>query len=194
VVYGRREFIFPLPTPFWALPSECGKYAEGQRLPYAATHNVLFSANPIRAGDFARMRFDEQLAHGEDTDFFHRAVQHGARIVYSNEPVVFETVTHKRASLSYQASRAFYYAASRSYFHRRYRGVAIAAHKLGARCLLQGPVAVGRLLAAPFIWPFSERVFKSLLLKGTARLAGAAGAAAGMLGFDGNPYDIIDGY
>jgi len=194
VVYGRRDLVFPLPAPFWAIPSDDGKFAEGQRLHYAATHNVLFSARLIGSGDLAGLQFDEQLPHGEDTDFFHRAVQHGARIVYSNEPIVFETVTPGRASLSYQASRAFYYAASRSYFHRRHCGVTVAAHKLGARCVLQGPVAVARLLAAPFVWPFSERAFKSLVLKAAVRLAGAAGAAAGMLGFLGNPYDIIDGY
>ncbi len=194
VVYGRREFIFPLPSPFWAAPPLQGNYAEGQRLPYAATHNVLFAARLIRHDAETGMRFDEGLAHGEDTDFFHRAAQRGARIVYSHEPVVFETVTRRRATLNYQARRAYHHAASRSHFHRRYRGVAGAARKFAARCLFHAPIAILRLLTAPLVWPFSEPAFKGLILKGTARLAGTAGAAAGLFGYDGNPYETIDGY
>jgi succinoglycan biosynthesis protein ExoM len=194
IVYGRREFVFPLPSPFWAAPAEEDGYTEGQSLPYAATHNVLLAAALIDADGPAGMRFDEALTHGEDTDFFHRAVRSGARIVYSHAPVVFELVSPQRATLNYQARRAYHHAASRSHFHRRYKGVARAAQKLVARWLFQAPVAVLRLVTAPLVWPFSEPAFKGLVLKGTARLAGAAGAAAGLLGFDGNPYHTIDGY
>lgn len=194
VVYGRRELVLPRPSPYWgARPGQCG-YSEGQMLPYAATHNVLFAAWLIGRGGMPGMRFDEELAHGEDTDFFHRAVRRGARIVYAQEPVVFEAVTPKRATLRYQARRAYHYAASRSRFHRRYRGLAGAGRKLAVRWLLQAPVAVARLLVAPLVWPFSERAFKALVLKGMSRLAGAAGAAAGLLGIAGNPYRSIDGY
>jgi succinoglycan biosynthesis protein ExoM len=194
VVYGRREFVLPLPSPFWAAPPDQGCYVEGQRLPYAATHNVLFAAWLIRHDAQTGLQFDEGLAHGEDTDFFHRAAQRGARIVYAHEPVVFETVTHRRATLNYQARRAYHHAASRSHFHRRYRGIAGAAQKFAVRCLFHAPVAVLRLLTAPLVWPFSEPAFKDLILKGTARLAGTAGAAAGLFGYDGNPYETIDGY
>jgi glycosyltransferase involved in cell wall biosynthesis len=194
VVYGRGEFLFPLPSPFWAPPADQGGYTEGQRLPYAATHNVLFAGWLIDDGTPAGMRFDEALAHGEDTDFFHRAARRGARIVYSEAPVVYETVPPERATLIYQARRAYHYAASRSSFHRRYKGLSGAVRKLAGRWLLQAPVAVARLIAAPFVWPFSEPAFKGLVLKGAARLAGAAGAAAGLLGFEGNPYQTIDGY
>jgi hypothetical protein len=83
VVYGRREFLFPMPHPFWAMRPQQGTYAEGETLPYAATHNVLLAAWLVE-GD-TRMQFDERLAHGEDTDFFHRATRRGARIVYSAE-------------------------------------------------------------------------------------------------------------
>jgi glycosyltransferase involved in cell wall biosynthesis len=195
VVYGRREFVFPQPSPFWAARLDRPRYHEGQRLRFASTHNVLFSARLIRDhGGVAGMKFDERLAHGEDTDFFHRAAQRGAHIVYSHIPTVFETVSPERATLNYQARRAYYYAASRSNFHRKYGGAAGAVEKLAARWVLQAPVAVARLLTAPLVWPFSELAFKDLVLKGIARLAGAAGAAAGLLGYDGNPYQNIDGY
>jgi hypothetical protein len=44
------------------------------------------------------------------------------------------------------------------------------------------------------VWPFSAPAFKGQVLKGAARLAGAAGAVAGLLGVEGNPYHTIDGY
>jgi succinoglycan biosynthesis protein ExoM len=193
VVYGRREFVLPQPSPFWAAPAGHSAYQEGQRLPFAATHNVLLAARLIGSAAEATLNFDETLAHGEDTDFFHRAARQGARIVYARAPVVYETVVAERATLPYQARRAYYYAASRSSFHRRYKGVGPAVQKLAARWLFQAPLAVIRLASAPFVWPFSEPAFKGLVLKGTARLAGAVGAAAGLMGFQGDPYQTIDG-
>jgi glycosyltransferase involved in cell wall biosynthesis len=192
VVHGRREFLFPMPLPFWAMRTEQGAHAEGDELPYAATHNVLLRTR--LACDDAQIRFDERLAHGEDTDFFHRAARRGARIVYSAEPLVLEVVSPDRATLHYQTRRAYYYAASRSYFHRRYKGARKAAMKLAVRCAFQAPVAIARLAVAPLAWPFSEDVYRDLVTKGTARLAGTVGATAGLLGFDGNPYRSIDGY
>jgi succinoglycan biosynthesis protein ExoM len=194
VIYGRREFVFSgEKSGFWSAPGEQNGYAEGQALPYAATHNVLFEASLIHAGSEVGLAFDERLAHGEDTDFFHRAACRGARIVYSHVPVVFETVSPQRATFSYQARRAYHYAASRSYFHRRYRGLASAAKRLAARWVFQAPTALVRLIIAPLVWPFSGSAARVLLIKGTARLAGALGAAAGLIGRDGNPYRTIDG-
>jgi succinoglycan biosynthesis protein ExoM len=192
VVYGRREFVFPMPLPFWAMRSEQGTHAEGEVLRFAGTHNVLLAGRLV-CGD-ARLKFDERLAHGEDTDFFHRAAQRGARIVYSADPLVLEIVSPDRATFHYHTRRAYYYAASRSYFHRRYKGAHRAAARLAARFAFQAPMAIARLLAAPFAWPFSEDIFRVLVTKGTARLVGSVGAAAGLLGFDGNPYRSVDGY
>lgn len=194
VVYGRREFLFPLPLPFWALPEPVNQVVEGQALPFAATHNVLMAGWLINRCANGGLSFNERLAHGEDTDFFYRAAKRGARIVYSHEPVVIETVSQERATLAYQTRRAYHYAASRCYFHRRHKGFGHATKTLVARWLLQVPVACLRLASAPFVWPISDLVFRSFVVKGMARLAGAIGCAAGLLGFDGNPYRTPDGY
>jgi succinoglycan biosynthesis protein ExoM len=193
VVYGRRELLFPMDSAFWALPEPVNQ-VEGQTLPYAATHNVLMDGWLIRRGHRETLEFDERLAHGEDTDFFHRAAQRGARIVYAREPVVFESVSPERATLAYQARRAYYYAASRSYFHRRHKGLQRAIERVAVRWLFQAPLACLRLAAAPFVWPVNRLAFRGLVIKGAARLAGAVGAAAGLMGFDGDPYRTIDGY
>jgi succinoglycan biosynthesis protein ExoM len=191
-VYGRRDFVFPLPSPYWAARPEQSYQVEGQRLPYAATHNVLFSAALVRDGDLDGLRFDERLTHGEDTDFFYRAAQRGAHIVYSRRPVVFEMVSPERATLNYQTWRAYHDAASRSYFHRRHEGALRAFWGVLDRAVLKAPAAIARLGVAPLVWPFDERAYKSLVLKGAARLAGVAGATAGLLGRPGNPYRTVD--
>jgi hypothetical protein len=177
---------------------ESDKYVEGELLPFAATHNALMAGWLIHDGDRhharAGLSFDERLAHGEDTDFFHRAAKHGARIVYSRDPVVFETVSQQRATLGYQTRRAYHYAASRSYFHRRHKGLRRATQKLAARWIFQVPLAALRLASAPLVLPFSDIYFRELVIKGAMRLAGAVGAAAGLAGIDGNPYRTINGY
>jgi phosphatidyl-myo-inositol dimannoside synthase len=190
VVYGRREFV--LPSTFWAVAPEEGGHAEGAWLRTAATHNVLFSARLIiDDGRGEGLRFDEHLAHGEDTDFFHRAFLRGAKITYSHRAVVFEIVPPERASLRRQVSRAYHYAASRSYFHRRHRGLAFALISVLIRLMMKTPGAIARLTIAPLVWPFNRCSFKLLVLKGIARLVGLAGAISGVLGLPGNPYRSI---
>jgi len=191
VVYGRREFV--LPSTFWAVAPEAGGHAEGAWLRTAATHNVLFAAGLITDdGGGEGLRFDEHLAHGEDTDFFYRAFLRRAKIVYSHWAVVFEIVPPERASMRHQINHAYHAAASRSYFHRRHRGFAYSLISVLIRLVVKTPFAVGRLAIAPLVWPFSANGCKLLVLKGIARLAGLAGATAGMMGLPGNPYRSIE--
>jgi succinoglycan biosynthesis protein ExoM len=182
VVRGRHIWTPPETGAYWYMPHPSPRYAEGQRIEHAGGGNVIF------VGWIARMRFDESLAHGEDTDFFYRAAKRGARIVYSAEPLIYEAVPPHRATLQYQTLRSFYFAASRSHFHRRYRGFDTAAVKVLARLVWQVPINVVRLVTAPLLWPFSERRFKAHVVKGLRRLAAAAGAVVGLAGFSGNPY------
>jgi glycosyltransferase involved in cell wall biosynthesis len=191
VVYGRREFV--LPFTFWAVAPVAPRRAEGARLRTAATHNVLFATRLITDdGTAGGLRFDEHLAHGEDTDLFYRAVLRRAKIVYSHRAVVFEIVPAERASLRHQTSRAYYAAASRSYFHRRHRGFAYALIGVLIRFALKSPAAITRLSIAPLVWPFNQDGCKLLVLKGIARLAGLAGATSGMMGFPGDPYKTME--
>lgn len=190
VVYGRREFV--LPPTYWAVQPKQPTYGEGQRLRRAATHNVLLAGWLIADGKDGCLRFDEALAHGEDTDFFYRASLRGARVVYSHAPVVFELVPLERATLSRQSRRAYYYAASRSYFHRRHNGALRALLGVGGRVVLKMPTALAKLSVAPLVRLFDEQAFKSLVLEGAGRLAGVAGAMAGLLGRLGDPYKAIE--
>jgi glycosyltransferase involved in cell wall biosynthesis len=193
IVAGGRQFRTQRGTDTSWLPhTHENNESAGQARRYASTHNVLFSARLIGPGQ-SGLRFDERLAHGEDTDFFHRASQRGAHLVHSDE-LVFETLTQERCSLRYRVKHAYYAAASRSYFHQRHQSSAAIAAKLSARLFVQVPVAALRLICAPLVRFASEYAFRKLTLKGILRIAGAMGAAAGLLGFIGNPYRKIDGY
>ncbi len=182
VVYGRREWVPPEPAPFWYEPPERLRWEEGQVLRHAATHNVLM------AGKLAGMRFDEQLFAAEDTDFFLRATLQDARIVYSAVPVVWETIPPHRATLRYQIKKAFSRGANRTSLHRKHKGLAGATVRVLGRLTGQAPIALFRLVTAPLVWPFSERRFKSHVVKALRRLAAAAGAVVGLAGWSGNPY------
>jgi succinoglycan biosynthesis protein ExoM len=193
IVAGRRQFRTQRGADTsWLLGKLDNEGSAGQARRYASTHNVLFSARLIGPGQ-GGLRFDERLTHGEDTDFFYRASQRGARLVHSNEAVL-ETLTQQRCSLRYRVKHAYYAAASRSCFHQRHQKSAAVAAKLSARLFVQVPVAALRLICAPLVHLASKSAFRKLVLKGVLRIAGAAGAAAGLLGFIGNPYHKIDGY
>ena len=182
VVRGRHVWVAPDPAPFWYEPPDPPKYAEGESIEHAGGGNVLF------AGRLTSQRFDERLAHGEDTDFFYRATRRGARIVYSSKPVVYETSPPQRATLRYQVMRAFYYAASRANFERRHKRWGKAVAKVLVRFLWQVPIAIIRLVTAPLMLPFSRRLFRRHVLKGLSRLMTAAGTVVGLAGCTGNPY------
>jgi len=139
LVYGRREWTPPRRPPFWFVPEKPTRRDEGQRLQVAATHNVLMAGElaGLRFRErHAGLRFDERLAHGEDTDFFWRATtRFGARIVYSAAPVVYETVPAHPATMRYQMMRRFHRDASRYCFERRYRMLAAQRSNVqGASC------------------------------------------------------------
>jgi succinoglycan biosynthesis protein ExoM len=188
VVYGRREWLPPEEgTSFWYIPPTKG-FTEGQRLQHAGTHNVLM-AGALAALNDETLRFDERLTHGEDTDFFYRAAtRRGARIVYSDAPVVYECVPPHRATLRYHLRQQFYLAASRSDFQRRHKGLGTALTKLAGRLAFQVPLAIARLAAAPLEWPFGTARFKLTVVRSAGKLAAATGAVAGTAGFIGNPY------
>jgi hypothetical protein len=79
-------------------------------------------------------------------------------------------------------------AASRTAFHRRYKGLDGAAAKVLFRLAWQVPIALIRLATAPLVWPFNRRQFKYQVSKGLGRLWKAAGSIVGLAGFSGDPY------
>lgn len=185
VIQGHHKWVCEVPSAFWVNP-ERKNLRDGQELDTAATGNVLFT------GHLAGLRFDTTLRHGEDTDFFHRAkYDHDARIIYSERAIVTETVPKGRATLGYQIRRSFYYAASRTSFDRKYKGISMAMLKMLVRFIWQVPIALIRLTLTPIIWIFSKRLFRRWISKGCCRIAKAAGTILGLFGYSGNPYRSV---
>src|SRR5665811_127948 len=108
VVKGMVRGIYPAETPIWikiADPFTRDYGPTGQTPKEMATGNVFFrralAAPPHH-------RFDPAFGRtgGEDTDFFRRLTQMGARIVACREAVVDEVVPVERVSLVYLSGRA----------------------------------------------------------------------------------------
>jgi Glycosyl transferase family 2 len=184
VVYGRREWLALQPgaVPVCAAGTQSPRRGASPRIRRHAQR-----ADGGRVGGPAPRRGSQvrRAPRPLDTEFFYRATLYGARIVYSAEPVVHETIPPHRATFRYQTTRGFYYAASRTNFHLRYKGLDAAVVNVLVRFLWQVPIAAIRLATAPLVWPFSKGRFKRQVLKGTGRLVGAAGAIAG--GICGQP-------
>ncbi|NJM33615.1 MAG: glycosyltransferase [Rhodomicrobium sp.] len=194
VIQGPVEPRYPEPMPYWALPA-AAEHAEGEGMKFAATGNVLFRAALIRP-DGMGLRFDEamSLSGGEDTDFFLRARQAGARIVYSGEPVVYEEVAPGRLSFRRHMSAAFRNGANDVYIKRKlYGGIRIFLRRLPQILLrlLRGTV---QLAASPLFAAFGQMPFKRRVLAGGRQIFKSLGVLAGLTGFRPRPYRKIDGY
>ena len=107
VVTGPQIQIFPNKCPEYIKNNSFYKKkvkSTGQEMPDAATNNVLFSSEIVTA---KQIWFDESLAFigGEDTDFFNRASNQGAKILWTNEAIVRETVPESRVTIKWLLKR-----------------------------------------------------------------------------------------
>lgn len=191
VLVGKQELIYPDPLPFWARRMEPAPLSEGQRRTSAATCNVRFSADLIRAG----LRFNESLgfANGSDTDFFLRAHQSGFEIRQTLRAVTYEDVHPERLTYRAQVYRAYCHAIS---LNRR------LAIKSGRRkALTRAAVIVPRdlvlgslqILISPAYAITGARNFSACAVLGGQKLGRAAGSLAGLLGILPQPYRRVVG-
>lgn len=107
VVAGPVPPAFSEPPPRWAVEGrffERPRYPTGTRLETCGSGNTL-----VRSGLFAHLRFDESFGSGggEDTELFLRAHRRGARIVWCDEAVAYETVPPSRVSVRWLLQRAY---------------------------------------------------------------------------------------
>jgi succinoglycan biosynthesis protein ExoM len=78
--------------------------ATGRRVRFVQTNNVLIRRSAVGNRRFD-LRFDS--TGGEDTDFFMRLDDAGARMVWADDAKVYETISEDRASLAWIVRRAF---------------------------------------------------------------------------------------
>lgn len=109
VVFGPVLPLYPENTPEWV---RRGRFFERDRrhtgvsCPHGATNNVLISRKTIIA---TGLQFNPAYGRtgGEDTDFFYRLAQRGARMVWCDEALVTEGVAENRMTPGWLIRRAY---------------------------------------------------------------------------------------
>jgi hypothetical protein len=164
----------------------------GQVLRTAATNNVMFCRMLTEEAGLG-LRFDPsfRFTGGSDADFFTRATQGGARIVWEQSAVVSETVPQSRLRLSWQLKRAFRIATNASEGELRRCGFMRTFMRRMPKNLLRLLRGVA-LLPVMLLWPVGAP-FRRLAFIGMKSCASGLGGFAGLTPFRVEPYRLIDG-
>ncbi len=172
-------------------------HPEGSRCGSASTCNVAFNSKLVSAPPEGEgLRFDTRFRFtgGSDRDFFDRATQAGARIVWSNDPVVVEHVPAQRLTLSWNLRRKY-----RTGWVAMQRAIRDKGRwRAGAQ---DGRVALGivvlhifKLVRAPYLGLRGRPQDKARLRKDLNALARNLGVLAGVTPFRPRPYLATDGH
>ena len=108
-VYGPIEPVFEGPVDDWLRRSRLydrKRYAEGEKLNFAASNNVMFDLARFRELDLrfdARMRF----TGGSDYLFFNQAWRRGIRIHWSDQALVYDMFPVNRLTMKWQRQRQY---------------------------------------------------------------------------------------
>ncbi len=111
VVWGPVIPILNDPaTPHWAIAGnffQPRSFANGARLEFASTNNILIRAAIVR--EMGPAPFDRRFAltGGEDTHFFMRIHRAGHAIVWASEAIVRESVPASRTTVKWILQRGF---------------------------------------------------------------------------------------
>jgi glycosyltransferase involved in cell wall biosynthesis len=197
-VQSRVIAVFPEHVPFWALPPDRELQFEGHEWASrksAGTNGTLFSARLVRA-DGLNLRFNANLAlaGGEDVDFFGRAYQHGAKIIWSARPVLRDEAHLSRMTYRRYAQRGLAMGGQRFIAERDKRGFYRALLNHGKDAIARSLRGAGQLAIAPLFVPFDMRRFKFTALEGGRNLCVAAGIVGGFFSLQYEYYRQIDGY
>ena len=195
VFHGQTESkpdpAFPL---FWPQKNKKRHRRPLATLQTAGTDNVMLRQNLVSAKGLG-LRFDEnmQFSGGSDREFFYRASDLGARIVWVPEAKAFEFTPPSRHTFWYQVNRAQSVAANECYISRKRRGLARTAISNGAKAAVR---LVGGILMLPtgLLILLSERNAPRIaFLKASKDIASAIGTARGLFKKPPQRYTTIHG-
>ena len=192
VVQGPFRQEYPAETPDWFPRRSLAVRESGEALRTASTNNVMFHHSLFEKPGLG-LRFDTRLRFtgGSDADFFSRANQRGARIVWEQSAVVSESVPPSRLRLSWQLKRAFRVATNATEGELQRRGFILTFIKRTPKNLLRlmrGAILLPLLL----LWPLGAS-FRRLTFLGMKSCASGLGGFAGLTPFRLEPYRLIDG-
>jgi GT2 family glycosyltransferase len=174
VVTGPVLPRFEAPPAAWILE---GRFLSAPRRPTGTPMARAYTGNTLlraRALDAEFVHFDERLEIGEDAELFTRLASRGARIVWADEAVAWESVPAERANARWLLRRSVRHGAARTRIARLRDG----ALRAGAQAVPHGAwcIAKGLALAALHARARGRRM-RGLELAGygVGRVAGAAG-------------------
>ncbi|MHA1573276.1 MAG: glycosyltransferase family 2 protein [Alphaproteobacteria bacterium] len=192
VVQGPSRYEYPAETPDWLPRRSLPVRESGESLRTASTSNVMFRRTLTEEARLG-LRFDPsfRFTGGSDSDFFSRANQRGARIVWEQSAVVSEFIPPSRLRLSWQLKRAFRVATNATEGELQRSGFIQTFIKRTPKNLLRLIRGVA-LLPVMLLWPLGAS-FRRLAFIGMKSCASGLGGFAGLTPFRVEPYRLIDG-
>lgn len=197
VVQAPVDFIYEKNAPFWLTDTRKKDRPSGQLMRTAATDNVAFHRRliaPFPEGLGLRFNSDMRFSGGSDTDFFFRATDAGAKIVWTNNAVVYETVMENRITAKWQLQRTYRKEANASLIYLKRKGTLKAVLKYGPKIFKRLFFSVCYLIAFIFARFFNEKAAISYIIKAGRKAMSAYGACQGLLGIKPRVYQKIDNH
>ncbi|MCP4779545.1 MAG: glycosyltransferase, partial [Hyphomicrobium sp.] len=192
VVQGPSRQEYPAETPDWFPRRSLAVRENGETLRTASTNNVMFHHSLLEVSGLG-LRFDTRFRFtgGSDSDFFNRATQRGARIVWEQSAVVSESVPPSRLRLSWQLARVFRVATNATEGELQRRGFILTFIKRTPKNLLR-LMRSAMLLPLLLLWPLGAS-FRRLAFLGLKSGASGLGGFVGLTQFRAEPYRLVDG-
>ncbi len=175
VVRGPVVTVYPENTPQWI--ADGGFYQRsacetGQASRWANTGNVLFNFRKLVNQWGLYFNTSYRLTGGEDMDFFSRAYDKGALIVWTNNAIVYETLDEKCFRPSYLLKRRFREHNDKHHFNK---------WSLGRRLKTFFAVLIN-ILKHILLLPIHFFYSKHVRIKRLEKIAEGAGYLTGVLG------------
>jgi succinoglycan biosynthesis protein ExoM len=193
IATGPVRQIFDVAPPHWWKQPSRSRRSTGLLMSTAYTNNVLIRSRIIAANGL-NLRFDEQLTFGaEDSDFFQKAHEKGARMVWVAEACLVEQVPSSRLTMRRSIDREHMVAVSTTFAKVIRNGRARTSIRYLPNIVRRLVVGTLYLVAGLIAWPVSRATGEKVMFKGAVRITKAWGSFCGLLGRTSNYYEVIDG-
>ncbi|WP_181336513.1 glycosyltransferase family 2 protein [Hyphomicrobium methylovorum] len=193
VAHGPVNQICEGVSPDWWEPYSRPERKTGEILRGAPTNNILMRAELVRDSGYA-MRFDERLLSGsEDIEFFRRAINNGARIIWVADAWLHESLPASRLTPRRLLARAYMVATSQTQVSQIQRGKIpgmLAVMPKILRRLVVGAISVPVSL---LVWIVHPTAGRAMFYSGAFRIVKALGSLSGGFGHNGAYYRSTDG-
>lgn len=181
--YGPVAPSYPTPRPTWFVNSGVfsqWRYANGQKLDFAASNNVMISTRFIREH---RLRFDERMRFtgGSDYLFFRQGVERGLIIRWVDSALVHEEIPPSRMTWSWILKRHY----------RIGNTFAVAERILGNKLMLCRRFVIGCLRIGLGIVMMPAMPFSAYYgMRAVAHVVRGAGMIVGLFGHRHEEYAL----